>query len=143
MAEKKKDAVLEEQQEVAIEQEAAKAEPEKEDPIGIPGTAITESQLKALKKQYKRIFVTDYIGKRYVWHRIGRKAFADICDATEEIKDDAELIAEREKRFCEECVIYPDAESVAEDVDNDVVAYKLSQEILYRSGFMPPETKEA
>lgn len=143
MAEEKKDADFEEQREDAVEKDAAaKAEPEKEDPVGIPGTAITEFELKALKKQYKKIFVTDYIGKRYVWHRIGRKAFSDICDATEKIEDDTELIAEREKRFCKECVIYPDAETVAEDVENDVIAFKLSQEILYRSGFFPPATKE-
>lgn len=135
MAEKKKE-VLEE------ELEPLNEAPVKDDPIAIPGTEVTESQLKEFKKQYKKMFVTDYIGQTYVWHRIGRKAFSDICDATENIEDEGELINEREKRFCKECIVYPDAETVEADVEDDVAASKLAREILYRSGFFPPETKE-
>lgn len=135
MADKEKKA-LEEQA------EAPAAAPEKDDPIAVPGTTVTKSQLLELKKQYKKMFVTDYIGQTYLWHRIGRKAFSDICDATQDIEDEDKLIAEREKRFCKECIVYPDAETVAADVEDDVAASKLSREILYRSGFFPPKTKE-
>lgn len=127
----------------AAEQETSETTPKKkDDPIAIAGTDITESKLKELKGKYKKIFVTDYIGETYVWHRIGRKAFSSICDATESIEDEDQLINEREKRFCKECIIYPSTEKVADDVEDDVAASKLSREILYRSGFFPPETKE-
>ena len=116
--------------------------PKKNDPIAIPDTEVTESQLKEYKKQYKRIFVTDYVDKRYVWHRLNRRTFSDICDATEKIEDEDELIAERERRFCEACIVYPDADKVKADVEDDVMASKLAREILYRSGFFPPTTSE-
>lgn len=112
------------------------------DPIAIPDTDITESQLKDLKKQYKRIFVTDYVDRRYVWHRLNRRTFSDICDATQEIEDEDKLINEREKRFCKACIMYPAADVVEADVEDDVMASKLSREILYRSGFFPPTTTE-
>ena len=114
----------------------------KKEPIAVPDTDITESQLKDLKKQYKRIFVTDYVDRRYVWHRLNRRTFSDICDATEEIEDEDKLINEREKQFCKACIVYPVADIVADDVEDDVMASKLSREILYRSGFFPPTTKE-
>jgi len=121
---------------------AVHEEPVDDSPITITETTITENQLKALKKQYKRIFVTDYIDGRYVWHRLNRRTFSDICDATEKIEDEDELIAERERRFCEACIVYPDADKVKADVEDDVMASKLAREILYRSGFFPPTTSE-
>ena len=116
--------------------------PKKNDPIAIPDTEVTESQLKEYKKQYKRIFVTDYVDKRYVWHRLNRKTFSNVCDETEKIEDEDELINEREKRFCKACILYPAADIVASDVEDDVMASKLAREILYRSGFFPPTTTE-
>lgn len=137
MAEDKKNKMTE------PEQAAPKAEaPKKDDPIAIPDTDITESQLKELKKQYKRIFVTDYVDKRYVWHRLNRRTFSDICDATQEIEDEDKLINEREKRFCKACILFPAADVVEADVEDDVMASKLAREILYRSGFFPPTTTE-
>lgn len=121
---------------------AAPAEPVDDSPIAITETTVTENQLKALKKKYKRIFVTDYIDTRYVWHRLNRRTFSDICDATEKIEDEDALIAERERRFCAACIVYPDADKVKADVEDDVMASKLAREILYRSGFFPPTTSE-
>lgn len=113
-----------------------------EDPIAINGTTITKSQLEDLKKKYKKIFLTNYIGKVFVWHRINRSVFAEICNATKDIKDDDELIDAREKMFCERAIVYPSLEEVKADIDVDIIYDTLSQEIMYRSGFHRPSTKE-
>ena len=129
-------------EEPAVKEETKKVEKPKEDPIAIRGTTITESQLEEFKKKYKKIFLTDYIGKTFVWHRINRSTFAEICDATKDIKDDDALIDAREKLFCERAIIYPDLEEVKADIDDDIIYDTLSQEIMYRSGFHRPSTKE-
>lgn len=126
----------------APKEEPAAEAPKKNDPIAIPDTNVTESQLKEYKKQFKRIFMTDYVDRRYVWHRLNRRTFSDICDATQEIEDEDKLINEREKRFCKACILYPSADIVELDVEDDVMASKLAREILYRSGFFPPTTTE-
>ena len=56
--------------------------------------------------------------------------------------DDDALIDAREKLFCERAIIYPDLEEVKADIDDDIIYDTLSQEIMYRSGFHRPSTKE-
>lgn len=116
--------------------------PKKNDPIAIPGTTVTESQLKEWKAQYKRVFVTDYIDMRYVWHRMDRKLFNQVRKETESIEDDQELIYAREKEFCKRCCLYPAPEAVAEAVEDEETAYRIAQEIMFHSGFYPPQTTE-
>lgn len=129
-------------QDVPAENPVEKVQPKDDSPIAIADTDITENKLKELKKKYKKIYVTDYVDSRYVWHRLNRKTFSDICDATEEIEDEDALIEERERRFCAACIVYPNAETVKGNLDDDVMASKVAREILYRSGFFPPTTKE-
>lgn len=143
-----------EEQIAALEAEAVKEEAEavdkhpehtKEDSegsIAIPGTTVTMGELEEYKKQYKKVFLTDYMGSRYLWHRLNRKTFGEICDATEDIKEDEELLAAREKAFVKACVIYPEAEQVAIDVEDEMIASRISREILYKSGFYQPTTVE-
>lgn len=129
-------------QDAPTEELVEQAQTKDDSPIAIADTDITENKLKELKKKYKKIYVTDYVDSRYVWHRLNRKTFSDICDATEEIEDEDELIEERERRFCAACIVYPDADKVKENLDDDVMTSKVAREILYRSGFFPPTTKE-
>lgn len=134
------------------EQKAVKAPSEKtneaptkneQDAIAVPMTDITETRLRELKSEHKRIFVTDYAGQRFVWHRLNRKTFADICESTENIEDEEEMISSREKLTCERCIVYPETAKVSELIEgDDIVAQKLSREIFYRSGFFPPQTTE-
>ena len=137
---------IEEQSKIAmLEAEALKAEQqdEKEDimPV-IPGTTVTATELDAFKQEHKKVFLTDYMGNRYLWHRLNRKTFGEICDATEDIKDDDELLAAREKEFVKACVLYPDAEQVAKDVEDEMIASRIAREILFKSGFYQPTTVE-
>lgn len=128
-------------QEVAQEEVVEEA-PVKKDPIAIPGTTVTESQLKDWKARFKRVFVTDYIDTRYVWHRMDRKLFNQVRKETESIEDDQELIYAREKEFCKRCCLYPAPEVVAEAVEDEETAYRIAQEIMFHSGFYPPQTTE-
>lgn len=127
------------------EQEPAKEKKEKEkddSPIAIAGTDITENELASLKKDFKKLFQTFYIDKVYVWHRLNRKTFNTVCDDTKDIEDEDELVAERERRFCRDCIVYPRAKELEGDLDDDVIPTKLAQEILYKSGFFRPVTQE-
>jgi len=146
MSKKETKVDIEEQSQIAaLEAEALKAEQEKEKqealPV-IPGTTITADELDKFKQEYKKVFLTDYMGNRYLWHRLNRKTFGEICDATEEIKDDEELLAAREREFVKACVLYPDAEQVAKDVEDEMISSRISREILFKSGFYQPTTVE-
>lgn len=122
--------------------ESAELEAEQVSPIAIPGTDITEEKLAELKKEYKKVFASAYAGKIYVWHRINRKTFSSVCEATAEIEDDDELLSTREKEFCKASIIYPEAEEVAKDMEDEVISSHMAREILFRSGFYQPQTTE-
>jgi len=146
---KEKDTNIDEQAEsAALEAEALKEEqPSESEQVAdelpvIPGTTVTAAELDKFKQEYKKVFLTDYMGKRYLWHRLNRKKFGEICDATEDIKDDDELLSAREKEFVKACVLYPGAEEVAEDVEDEMISSRISREILFKSGFYQPTTVE-
>lgn len=119
-----------------------KEKPAEKEPEYIPGTTMTVEELKTYKAQYKKIYMTNYIDKTYLWHRLNRKTFGVICEQTKDIKDDKALILAREKKFVKACTIYPDEETVKKDVEDPMVADRVGKEILYKSGFYQPETKE-
>ena len=122
--------------------EDVEVETKNESPIAIPGTDITEENLAELKKEYKKVFASAYAGKIYVWHRINRKSFSEICDATAEIEDDDELLVTREREFCKACIVHPAAEEVEKDMEDEVISSHMAREILFRSGFYQPQTTE-
>lgn len=117
-------------------------ENKKQDLVAVPGTTVLESTLKAWKEQYKKVFVTDYMGQRYVWRRLTDEEFREVAKNTESIKDEDTLVAAREKEFCKLCTLYPDKEKVEKDMDDNLVSSKVAGEILYHSGFFPPRTIE-
>lgn len=108
----------------------------------IPGTTMTVDELAEYKTKYKKIYMTNYIDKTYLWHRLNRKMFGAICEATKNIEDEPTLILAREKEFVKACTIYPDPETVKQDVEDEMIAERVGREILYKSGFSQPETKE-
>lgn len=122
--------------------EKEELETEKKSDIAIPGTDITEDKLAEFKKEHKKVFASAYAGKIYVWHRLNRKTFSTICDATAEIEDDDELLVAREKEFCKAAILYPAAEEVEKDMEDEVIASHMAREILFRSGFYQPQTTE-
>lgn len=121
-------------------------EPKQEEPdftpIAVPGTDITEKKLADLKAEYEKLFVTDYMGKRYVWRRLLQTEFDKVAQDTDHIEDDDKLVASREKAFVQLCTLYPSKEEVEKDIEDSLIASRVAREILFRSGFFPPRTVE-
>lgn len=127
------------------EEEQKEAEENAEDKPKVKvdtSVGLTDEQVKELKKQYKKLFLTDYMGQRYVWHRLNRKSFNAICDETEDIEDEDEMLVTREKEIVKACVVYPDMETLETDIEDDMISTRIGREILYHSGFYPPQTVE-
>ena len=121
-------------------------EKKKENPedteIAVPGTDITKSKLEKMKKKYGKVFLSFYNDKAYVWHRLARKDFTKICEATEDIKDTEEMLQKREEEFCKICIVYPEPKEIEKDIEYEMTRVKMAQEILFRSGFYSPITQE-
>lgn len=151
MSDKKKE-ILEEAAEEPIQEKAAmdtdtevkEETPEEPDfsSIAVPDTDITEKKLAAYKEMYGKLYVTDYMGSRYVWRRLTQDEFTTIAEDTDHIEDDDELVSTREKEFFKLCVLYPDKEQVEKDIEDDMITTRIAREILFRSGFFPPRTVE-
>ena len=65
----------------------------------IPGTTMTVDELAEYKTKYKKIYMTNYIDKTYLWHRLNRKMFGAICEATKNIEDEPKLILAGEREI--------------------------------------------
>lgn len=111
--------------------------------VVVPGTDITIAQLEEYKKQFKKVFKTQFVDEVFVWHRLDRKTFSAIITETKGIEDGELRIETREKAFCEAAVLYPSAEVLKQIIaDEDVLVTGLSEEILFKSGFVPPKTEQ-
>lgn len=126
-----------------VEQPAPEQPEEDTSPIVVYGTTITENQLKHYKEQYKKIYFTDFAGQFFVWHRLNRADFTNIYNDTENIEDLETQTTEREVRFCEAAILYPEADVLDAMLKNDdILTSRICDEILYKSGFFKPQTVE-
>lgn len=111
-------------------------------PIAILGTSVTQKQLDAMKEKYgkKNIFKTTFLDDTFVWHKLNRAAFSKVISDTRDIKDKEEQTTKCEQEFVRAAVLWPE---ITEEflVDEDVMVSGLSEEILYRSGFVPAQTE--
>lgn len=111
-------------------------------PIAIIGTTITEKKLAELKKKYGKrgIFKTRFINDLFVWHKLNRATFSKIISQTRGIEDKEEQNIKCEQEFVKASVIWPE---ITQDFleNEDVTVAGLSEEILYNSGFVPPQTE--
>lgn len=127
-------------------EEAVEATPVVEEvddtPIAILGTSVTQKQLDAMKEKYgkKNIFKTTFLDDTFVWHKLNRAAFSKVISDTRDIKDKEEQTTKCEQEFVRAAVLWPE---ITEEflVDEDVMVSGLSEEILYRSGFVPAQTE--
>ena len=111
-------------------------------PIAILGTSVTQKQLDAMKEKYgkKNIFKTTFLDDTFVWHKLNRAAFSKVISDTRDIKDKEEQTTKCEQEFVRAAVLWPE---ITEEflVEEDVMVSGLSEEILYRSGFVPAQTE--
>lgn len=129
-----------------IENNSTEATEDKEtdtSPIAVIGTDITEKKLADLKKEYRKVFKTSFIDDIFIWHRLDRRTFSKIVADTKDIEDIEERLSKREQEFVRATVVYPKKEELEKFVQTeDVLVTTLSEEILYRSGFVPPRTEQ-
>ena len=128
--------------EVAKAAPVEEAKAEEQDSIPIPGIGLTQEQIDELKKKYKKIYRSSYIGDTYIWHRINRSDFSAVYEETNKIEDQDELIRARERRICNAVIVWPTGKQLEQQLDNDVITSKFAEEILFRSGFFGPKTEE-
>lgn len=111
-------------------------------PIAIIGTTITEKKLNELKSQYGKrgIFKTRFVNDMFIWHKLNRSTFSKIISMTRDIEDREEQNIKCEQEFVRAAVIWPE---ITQDFleNEDVTVAGLSEEILYNSGFVPPQTE--
>lgn len=111
-------------------------------PIAILGTTVTQKQLEAMKEKYgkKNIFKTTFLDDTFVWHKLNRAAFSKVISDTKNIKDKEEQTTKCEQEFVRAAVLWPE---ITEEflIEEDVMVSGLSEEILYRSGFVPAQTE--
>ena len=111
-------------------------------PIAIIGTTITEKKLNELKSQYGKrgIFKTRFVNDMFIWHKLNRSTFSKIISMTKDIEDREEQNIKCEQEFVRAAVIWPE---ITQDFleNEDVTVAGLSEEILYNSGFVPPQTE--
>lgn len=111
-------------------------------PIAILGTTVTQKQLEAIKEKYgkKNIFKTTFLDDTFVWHKLNRAAFSKVISDTRNIKDKEEQTTKCEQEFVRAAVLWPE---ITEEflIEEDVMVSGLSEEILYRSGFVPAQTE--
>lgn len=123
--------------------EPVKIEDEVDDtPIAIIGTTITEKKLNELKSLYGKrgIFKTRFVNDMFIWHKLNRSTFSKIISMTRDIEDKEEQNIKCEQEFVRAAVIWPE---ITQDFleNEDVTVAGLSEEILYNSGFVPPQTE--
>lgn len=111
-------------------------------PIAIIGTTITEKKLNELKGMYGKrgIFKTRFVNDMFIWHKLNRSTFSKIISMTRDIEDKEEQNIKCEQEFVRAAVIWPE---ITQDFleNEDVTVAGLSEEILYNSGFVPPQTE--
>ena len=111
-------------------------------PIAIIGTTITEKKLNELKSMYGKrgIFKTRFVNDMFIWHKLNRSTFSKIISMTRDIEDKEEQNIKCEQEFVRAAVIWPE---ITQDFleNEDVTVAGLSEEILYNSGFVPPQTE--
>lgn len=111
-------------------------------PIAILGTTITQKQLNIMKEKYgkKNIFKTTFLDDTFVWHKLNRASFSKVISDTRSIEDKEEQTTKCEQEFVRAAVLWPE---ITEEflIEEDVMVSGLSEEILYRSGFVPAQTE--
>lgn len=112
-------------------------------PIAIPFTDITEKKLTQLKEEHKKIFRTIFADSTFIWHRLNRQDFNKIAAEARDIEDREERFSTRERSIIRATVVFPHKEELEHFLqEEDILTTSLSEEILYHSGFIPPQTDQ-
>lgn len=126
-----------------VEEVAEEVEEEDTTPIAIPFTDITEKKLTQLKEEHKKIFRTIFADSTFIWHRLNRQDFNKIAAEARDIEDREERFSTRERSIIRATVVFPHKEELEHFLqEEDILTTSLSEEILYHSGFIPPQTDQ-
>lgn len=126
-----------------VEEVAEEIEEEDTTPIAIPFTDITEKKLTQLKEEHKKIFRTIFADSTFIWHRLNRQDFNKIAAEARDIEDREERFSTRERSIIRATVVFPHKEELEHFLqEEDILTTSLSEEILYHSGFIPPQTDQ-
>ena len=126
-----------------VKQEQKEENAVDDSPIVVYGTTVTANQLKKYKEQFKKVYFTDFAGQFFIWRRLNRAEFTSIFNETESIEDSNQQADLREQKICQAAILYPDQDVLQDLMDSDdVMTSRISDEILYKSGFFRPQTVE-
>ena len=141
----KEESLQEEQQ---LKESVDKVVSSMQQQLGMSGNIngmISQQQLNEWKLRYGDLYRTYLNGQNYIWHKIKRKDYiALMTDQELSSLDNSELrIFLRQEKITKMCVIYPEADVLADIVENNAgVAGNLSDEIMMISGFRPVSSEQ-
>ena len=99
-----------------------------------------EQLIAGWKAEYGKVYKTTIDGEEFIWRKLKRKEYVDIVLSGSE-EDKTEDIYLRQELITKTVVLYP--ENASDLIDKSAgIAFTLSEEILAKSGFGLPTTKE-
>lgn len=100
-----------------------------------------KANIEAWKAEFGKVYKTTIEGEEYIWRKLKRKEYVDIMSGSTENEDIDKVIYERQEKIVKMTVLYPS--TIEEDLEKSAgLAITLSDEIIAKSGFGEPETKE-
>ena len=104
---------------------------------------LSAEQIGEWKQEHGRIFKTDVGEISVIWRKIKRREYGEIMDDNfgGEGLTDYMRVLKRQEAMVVKCTLWPEnIEQIVEDTAG--LATSVADEIVYRSGFEAPETKE-
>ena len=101
---------------------------------------ITTELKKFAEAKHRLLQAILFVNDMFIWHKLNRSTFSKIISMTKDIEDREEQNIKCEQEFVRAAVIWPE---ITQDFleNEDVTVAGLSEEILYNSGFVPPQTE--
>lgn len=101
---------------------------------------FTDAQIMSWKTQFGRIFKTTIGDNIFVWRKVKRGEYVKIMSDSDEFIS-ANLMYKRQEDIAKICTLFP--KNIVDVIASDAgIATTLAEEILAKSGFIIPQTKE-
>lgn len=102
-----------------------------------------KNQIETWKSQYGKVYKTTIDGEDYIWRKLKRKEYSNIMNTItlQEGMEEDELIMLRQDEIVKTVTLYPD--NILQEIEDSAgLGPTLSDEIIFKSGFGVPVTKE-